>query len=347
MILSSSRRSAPSRVLLLLCAGSVLFSADMTLAMTITSTGPQTLQLPQGEQTTLGCTYTSAPEDTGDLDIEWTLVSPDTTQKDEVLLSYSGGKKYYLGNPALMKGVDFAVSDPSQGNASLMITKLTSAHTGTYLCKIKKAPGLDTRKITLQILERPSVLKCWVEGNEDVGTSVSLHCRADQGSPPLQYTWGRENGAPIPPSITQDAFLGGLHISNHSVALAGVYTCEVYNAVGKESCRIKLQAITAASRAGVIVGIVCGCLLLIAIILIILLLLLFRCRQQRQRYEKEFANEIREDVAPPESRPTSRVASLNSRRAYSHVTQTEQHRAASSITGNTLPKYDEKYGYIV
>lgn len=57
----------------------------MTLAMTITSTGPQTLQLPQGEQTTLGCTYTSAPEDTGDLDIEWTLVSPDTTQKDEVV----------------------------------------------------------------------------------------------------------------------------------------------------------------------------------------------------------------------------------------------------------------------
>lgn len=57
----------------------------MTLALTITSTGPQTLQLAQGQQTILGCTYTPAPEDIGELDIEWTLVSPDTTQKDKVV----------------------------------------------------------------------------------------------------------------------------------------------------------------------------------------------------------------------------------------------------------------------
>lgn len=53
--------------------------------MKITSTGPQTLQLAQGDQKTLGCTYTPGPEDVGELDIEWTLVSPDTTQKDIVV----------------------------------------------------------------------------------------------------------------------------------------------------------------------------------------------------------------------------------------------------------------------
>lgn len=51
-----------------------------------------------------------------------------------------------------MKGVDFAVSDPSLGDASLSIAELTAAHTGTYQCKVKKAPGLDTRKTTLLVL---------------------------------------------------------------------------------------------------------------------------------------------------------------------------------------------------
>lgn len=64
--------------------------------MQITSTGPQILQLAQGEQKTLECTYTPAPEDVGELDIEWTLVSPDTTQKDKVV-SEAGTK----GTPGL------------------------------------------------------------------------------------------------------------------------------------------------------------------------------------------------------------------------------------------------------
>lgn len=57
-----------------------------------------------------------------------------------------------MGDPELMKGVDFAVSDPSRGDASLSIAELATAHTGTYQCKVKKAPGLDMRKLTLRIL---------------------------------------------------------------------------------------------------------------------------------------------------------------------------------------------------
>ncbi|XP_058266983.1 V-set and immunoglobulin domain-containing protein 8a [Hemibagrus wyckioides] len=336
----------PSRVFLQLWVASVLFCAGMTLAMKITSTGPQTLQLAQGDQKTLGCTYTPGPEDVGELDIEWTLVTPDTTQKDIVFLSFSGGQKYFHGDLAFMKGVDFAVGDPSKGDASLSIAELTAEHTGTYQCKVKKAPGLDMSKTTLLILERPSAPKCWVEGGEGVGTSVSLHCRSDRGTPPIQYVWRRESGGPIPPTITQDPFLGDLFIANHSLDLAGIYACEVSNAVGKQQCRINLQATRPPNRAGVIAGIVCGCLLLIAIILIILLLLCFRCRSQRRRYEKEFSNEIREDVPAPESRPPSRVSSLHSRQIYSQMNQTEQ-RAPSTSTGYMLPKYHDQYGYIV
>ncbi|XP_060752319.1 V-set and immunoglobulin domain-containing protein 8a [Tachysurus vachellii] len=340
-------RLPASSVFILLCVVSVLFSSGVSMAMKITSTGPQTLQLALGDQKTLSCTYTPGPEDVGDLDIEWTMVSPDTTQKDKVFLSFSGGNKYYHGDPAFLKGVDFAVSDPSLGDASLSIAELTAAHTGTYQCKVKKAPGLDMRKITLLILERPSVPKCWLEGDEGVGTSVSLRCRSDQGTPPIQYVWRRESGGPIPSTVTQDPFLGDLFIANHSLELAGIYTCEVSNAVGKERCRINLQATKPPNRAGVIAGVVSGCLLLICIIIIILLLLFFRCRSQHRRYEKEFSNEIREDVPAPESRPTSRVSSLHSRAVYSQMNQSEQHQVESSSTGYTLPKYHNKYGYIV
>lgn len=55
------------------------------MAMEVTSSGPQTLQKAQGDAVTLGCTYTPGPMDTGDLDIEWSVISPDTTQKDQLV----------------------------------------------------------------------------------------------------------------------------------------------------------------------------------------------------------------------------------------------------------------------
>lgn len=53
--------------------------------MQVTSTGPQTIQMAEGESVILGCRYTPSPLDTGVLDIEWSVVSPDTTQKDQMV----------------------------------------------------------------------------------------------------------------------------------------------------------------------------------------------------------------------------------------------------------------------
>lgn len=58
---------------------------DVTEAMVVTSTGPQTFQKAQGETVELGCAYTAGPQDTGELDIEWYNVSPDMTQKDKLV----------------------------------------------------------------------------------------------------------------------------------------------------------------------------------------------------------------------------------------------------------------------
>lgn len=38
------------------------------------------------------------------------------------------------------------------GDASLSIARLTPAHSGTYLCKVKKSPGVDTRKVSLVVM---------------------------------------------------------------------------------------------------------------------------------------------------------------------------------------------------
>lgn len=53
--------------------------------MEVTPIEPQTVQKALGETVNLGCTYIAAPEDTGELDIEWSNLSPDMTQKDQLV----------------------------------------------------------------------------------------------------------------------------------------------------------------------------------------------------------------------------------------------------------------------
>ncbi|XP_067255502.1 V-set and immunoglobulin domain-containing protein 8a [Chanodichthys erythropterus] len=336
---------SPLSSFMILTVLAVFLKTNVTGAMKVTSSGPQTMQMAQGEPVTLDCTYTSSSADIGELDIEWSVVSPDTTKKDQMIISYTGGRRYTHGDPALMEGVDFKAVDPSQGDASLSITSLMVSHAGTYQCKVKKTPGVDSRKILLIVMVSPSVPKCWVDGGEAVGEAASLRCRSDQGSTPLLYSWRREIGGPIPPDVIQNSHTGELLISNHSLSHSGVYSCEVSNAVGKKSCQLNLQAVKPPNRAGVITGTIVGCLLLIMIVLLIIWLLVFRCNWNRQ--EKEFSNEIREDALAPESRPTSRISSFRSGVAYSQVGQNQIEHPPSPNTSYSTAKYDSRFGYAV
>uniref|UniRef100_A0A673C7W8 Coxsackievirus and adenovirus receptor homolog n=1 Tax=Sphaeramia orbicularis TaxID=375764 RepID=A0A673C7W8_9TELE len=330
-----------------------------THGMQVASNGPRTIQKAEGENVILGCSYTPSPSDTGELDIEWSVVSPDTTQKDQMLMSYAGGSKYIHTDGAVAQGLTFAASDPSTGDASLSIAALSPAHSGTYQCKVKKSPGVDTLKVSLMVLAKPSVPKCWAEGGEMIGEAVSLHCKSAKGSTPLKYTWKRESPGPIPAEASQNSLTGELKISNHSQSFAGIYLCEVNNAVGAERCRIILKANKPPNKAAVIVGVVVGSLLLIFILLVFIVLLYWKLKS-RQRYEKEFSNEIREDVPPPESRPVSRRTNRSSGRhpqvTYSHVGETEAscldegHARTPSTTCShiyTPVKYNSKDGYAV
>ncbi|KAG9354811.1 hypothetical protein JZ751_001524 [Albula glossodonta] len=340
---------------------------DVTVAMQVTSTGPQTIQKGQGEKVTLGCTFTPGSLDTGELDIEWSNVRPDMTQKDELILSYTGGQKYVHGSPSLMKRLDFLTGDPSMGDASITVSDLQVLDTGTYQCKVKKAPGVDMRKVTLVVMVPPSVPKCWVEGSEEIGGSVSLHCKSSQGSTPMTYTWRRESGGAIPATALQNAQTGELLISNHSASYMGNYLCQVNNAVGREQCKYTLRAVQPTNKTGVIVGAVIGALLLLLLLLFLIWLLICLCH--KRRYEKEAANEIREDAPAPESRPGSRSSSFRSVLGYrSHGGMTYNSvrnpqlwtgsERSSIYTERSKPvppsnkaapalKYDSRYGYPV
>ncbi|XP_067268874.1 V-set and immunoglobulin domain-containing protein 8b [Pseudorasbora parva] len=344
--------------------------AALTWAMQVTSTGPQTVKKAQGESLTLGCTYTMDATDVGDLDIEWTVVSQDMTQKDEMILSYTGGKQYQLGNPDLMSRFKF-IGDPSRGDATVTFSTLKVSDTATYQCKVKKTPGVDSRKVTVVVLVRPSPPKCWVEGSEEKGGTVSLRCKTSQGSSPLKYAWTKESGN-MPPTATQSPLTGELLITNHSESYTGKYLCEVSNEVGVERCTYALQAHNPTNKAGVIVGAVIGALLLLLLLLLLIWLLICCCN--KRRYEKEVANEIRVDVAPPESHSGSRNSSFRSVRNYhvhpgiyytsvqkddvtragsgrssTHTERSRVQREASMLASAYRPPlpYDSKYGYPV
>lgn len=51
----------------------------------MTATGPQTVQKALGETVKLGCTFTPGPQDTGELDIEWSNLNPDMTRRDQLV----------------------------------------------------------------------------------------------------------------------------------------------------------------------------------------------------------------------------------------------------------------------
>lgn len=44
------------------------------------------------------------------------------------------------------------MTDPSQGDASISISDAKGSDTATYQCKVKKAPGVDQRKVTLVVM---------------------------------------------------------------------------------------------------------------------------------------------------------------------------------------------------
>lgn len=289
--------------------------AGLACGLEITSTGPASLEKASGESVKLGCLFTLAPEDTGPLDIEWSLLAPDNQQEDTVVLLYAGDRAYEDYYTPLKGRVHFNSPDPKNGDASITLTGLKSSDSGTYQCKVKKAPGIRSRKILLNVMVKPSRPSCYTQGPTQKGKDIVMRCVSSEGTRPLKYSWEKTSGNKLlPASATLDPAGGTITVKNASVDASGSYRCVVSNRVGSDECALQLNVTPPPNTTGIVAGSIIAVLLILLIIAIILFCF---CRaRHRKKYEKEICNEIREDVPPPKSRvSTARSFTVGSQRS--------------------------------
>ncbi|CAN2387637.1 and adenovirus receptor [Pristimantis euphronides] len=213
------------------------------------------------------------------------------------------GKSYPQDGP-LHGRVDFVSPTPEDGDASIIISNLKESDSGTYQCKVKKIPGFQNKKLTLNVYIKPAKTRCFTEGSQEIGRDLDLKCNSMEGSSPLTYMWQKISGLEkLPPTATFDATGGTLHIKNASQELSGTYRCTARNRVGTDECLLILNIVPPSNTAAIIAGAIIGILLFLIVLGV---LIFFCCRKQKEKkYEKEIQHEIREDVAPPKSRTST------------------------------------------
>ncbi|EMP33012.1 Coxsackievirus and adenovirus receptor like protein [Chelonia mydas] len=126
----------------------------LTKGLKITSTEQPMVEKAQGEKVTLPCTFTVSPEDQGPLDVEWVLIPIDNQKKEQTIIMYSVDRIYNNYYEAMNGRVQFTNPDPKSGDGSIDILNLKSTDTGTYQCRVKKAPGVESQKIQLTVLDK-------------------------------------------------------------------------------------------------------------------------------------------------------------------------------------------------
>uniref|UniRef100_A0A5F9DDS0 CXADR Ig-like cell adhesion molecule n=1 Tax=Oryctolagus cuniculus TaxID=9986 RepID=A0A5F9DDS0_RABIT len=162
--------------------------ADFARSLTIINP-EQMIEKAKGETAYLPCKFTVSDEDQGPLDIEWLLSPADNQKPDQVIILYSGDKIYVDYYQDLKGRVHFTSNDITSGDASINVTNLQLSDIGIYQCKVKKAPGVANKKVQLTVLVKPSGIRCFIDGSEEIGNDFKLKCEPKEGSLPLRYEW--------------------------------------------------------------------------------------------------------------------------------------------------------------
>lgn len=289
--------------------------AGLASGVEITASAQGPIEKASGQSVKLDCQFSLGPEDSGPLDIEWSLLSSDNQKEDKVVILYSGDRSYEDYYAPMTGRVHFNSADPKNGDASINLMGLKSSDSGTYQCKVKKAPGIRGKKMQLIVMVKPSKPRCYAEGPMQEGKDIVLRCKSTEGTNPLQYSWEKtSDGKLLPSSAVMDPVGGTINVRNASASSSGTYRCTATNRVGTEDCVLYLNVTPPPNTPGIIAGAIIAVLL---ILLIIAFILFCCCRaRHRKKYEKEICNEIREDVPPPQSRvSTARSFTVGSQRS--------------------------------
>ncbi|NP_001074245.1 coxsackie adenovirus receptor-like precursor [Mus musculus] len=165
------------------------------------TTPEQTIQEVQGETVHLPCMFTLSPEDQGPLDIEWLRLSgPNNEAMDHVIILYAVDKIYSDFYQDMRGRVNFTSNGITSGEASIKIRDVQPADSGTYLCKVKTAPGVAKTTVQLTVVDyigSVSITTPEQTIEKDQGETVHLPCMftfisKDQG--PLNIEWLRLSG---------------------------------------------------------------------------------------------------------------------------------------------------------
>lgn len=312
--------------------------ADFARSLSIT-TPDQMIEKAKGETAYMPCKFTLSPEDQGPLDIEWLLSPSDNQQVDQVIILYSGDKIYDDYYPDLKGRVHFTSSDLKSGDASINVTNLQLSDTGTYQCKVKKAPGVGSKKIQLKVLVKPSGIRCYVDGSEEIGNDFKLKCEPKEGSLPLEYAWQKlSNAQKMPTSLIAEMSSPIISVKNATTEYSGTYSCTVSNRVGSDQCQLHLDVVPPSNRAGTIAGAIIGTLLA----LVLIGLIIFCCHKKRRekKYEKEVHHDIREDVPPPKSRTSTARSYIGSNHSSLGSMSPSNMEGYSKTQYNQVPSED-------
>ncbi|XP_028839365.1 coxsackievirus and adenovirus receptor homolog [Denticeps clupeoides] len=297
----------------------------------ILSSGTSTVEKASGETVKLDCQFTLSPEDTGPLDIEWSIQPSDNQDEEKVVIMYSGDRAYPDYYTPLKGRAHFNSPDPKNGDASMVLLSLKASDTATYQCKVKKVPGIKSKKTLLSVILAPSKPRCYADGSTEVGKNVALRCVSSEGTSPIKYEWTKLSGDKLlPASAGVDPVSGVLNIRNASAATSGTYRCLAQNRVGQQDCVLELSITPPPNTAGVIAATVI-CILIALILIAIILFCCLRARNKK-KYEKEISYEIREDVPPPKSRVST---------ARSFTSVGSQRSSLGSMSPSNLHEYSK------
>lgn len=120
-------------LVLLIGLMSILLTSTCGLNLTNPSSEYQTVL---GHDISLGCHFTLASVDVGDLEIEWTVNHSDGQEEEEHLICYIDDFIHHF--TGLEGRVHFSSPDPQDGDASLTIKLVNITDKGIYQCTVKK-----------------------------------------------------------------------------------------------------------------------------------------------------------------------------------------------------------------
>ncbi|XP_076876934.1 coxsackievirus and adenovirus receptor homolog [Brachyhypopomus gauderio] len=293
----------------------MIVTSGAVRGLQITSTGPTSIEMASSGTVKLDCQFKLDPQDSGPLDIEWSL-QPSDNQKEEKVCQCSTGLHSWRSARGL-ELITFTL---------ILIARLCAP---LHIHRFSTPSPHELPASVHQIRVRPSPPKCSIEGSTYVGDNVVMKCKSSEGTTPIQYIWDRVTGNKLlPATAVVDSVAGTISMRNASEAMSGSYRCTAKNRVGTNECVLQLSVTQPPNTAGIIAGTVIGVLLL----LLLLALLLFCCCRARhkKKYEKEISYEIREDVPPPKSRIST---------ARSFTSAGSQRSSLGSMSPSNLHEY--------